>query len=108
MCAYMWGTEGQPTEGQQYQIARGGITALAVSADVTAKEPSITAKEPWYLAGKEPYITERALLTRRPPQVSADDCTLFAAAEDGSLFQLDIHLTDNLTSEVIRGSFGDM
>merc|ERR1719199_1217624 len=66
--AHMWGTEGQPVEGQQYQIAKGPITALAVSAD---------------------------------------DCTLFAAAEDGALFQFDIHITDNATSQVVTRKAAD-
>merc|ERR1719199_660328 len=66
--AHMWGTEGQPVEGQQYQIAKGPITAMAVSAD---------------------------------------DCTLFAAGEDGTLFQFDIHLTDNATSQVVTKKAAD-
>jgi hypothetical protein len=64
---HMWGTE-TPTEGQQYHIARGPVTALAASAD---------------------------------------DCTLFAAGEDGSLFQFDIHLTDKATSEVLTNKAVD-
>ena len=38
---------------------------------------------------------------------SADDCILFAASEDGSLFQLDIHLTDKTTSEVLTNKAAD-
>ena len=64
---HMWGSE-TPTEGQQYHISRGAVTALASSAD---------------------------------------DCTLFAAGEDGSLFQFDIHLTDKTTSEVLTNKAMD-
>ena len=38
---------------------------------------------------------------------SADDCVLFAAAEDGALFQFDIHITDNATSQVVTRKAAD-
>ena len=39
--------------------------------------------------------------------VTADDCALFVASEDGSLFMFDIHLTDNATTEVVTKKAAD-
>lgn len=54
--AIIWGTEGDPREGQQYVVSRGAVTRMGQSAD---------------------------------------DCVLFVASDDGTLFQFDVHLMEN-------------